>query len=126
MEALVPEGQGRWTRYRIPRSLDSLHNESHSLHSKQLSLDVQQVVIKIAEPARIKKRLHHQEMEQIILKLCQGKWLTRMQLSELLNRNPEGILSRFLTPMVEHGLLRLRYPDKPNRTDQSYTAVSDG
>ena len=24
--------------------------------------------------------------------------------------------------MVAHGLLRLRYPDKPNRTDQAYTA----
>lgn len=27
-----------------------------------------------------------------------------------------------LTPMVAHGRLRLRYPDKPNRADQAYTA----
>jgi len=48
--------------------------------------------------------------------------LTRNQLSELLDRNPDGLRSRFLTPMVAHGRLRLRYPDKPNRADQAYTA----
>lgn len=25
--------------------------------------------------------------------------------------------------MVEHGRLRLRYPDKPNRVDQAYTST---
>ena len=46
--------------------------------------------------------------------------MTRREMGELLNRNPDGIRSRFLTPMVEHGLLQLRFPDKPNRTDQAY------
>jgi hypothetical protein len=28
-----------------------------------------------------------------------------------------------LVSLVEHGLLQLRYPDKPNRTDQAYKAT---
>ncbi len=55
--------------------------------------------------------------------LCNNQWLSRKQLAELLSRDSEGLRSRFLGPMVEHGLLRLRYPDKPNRVDQAYTAV---
>jgi ATP-dependent DNA helicase RecG len=61
-------------------------------------------------------------MEGIILRLCRDRWLTRNDLAELLTRNPDGLRSRFLTPMVAHGRLRLRYPDKPNRVDQAYTA----
>lgn len=29
----------------------------------------------------------------------------------------------FLSPMVTHGLLRLRHPDKPNLADQAYTVT---
>ena len=62
-------------------------------------------------------------MESIILQLCQDHWLTRRQISDLLQRNPESLRSRLLTPMVEHGLLQLRYPDRPNRADQAYQTV---
>ena len=61
-------------------------------------------------------------MEQIILRLCEGRWLTRHELGVILDRNSESLRQRFLYPMVVHGLLRLRYPDKPNRADQAYTA----
>lgn len=75
----------------------------------------------ISAPARKNKRLPPKRVEQIIKKLCNGRWLSRRQLSELMNRNMEGLRMRFLMPMVEHGLLELRYPDKPNRVDQAYT-----
>lgn len=61
------------------------------------------------------------EIEQIILNICQERWLGRTQLGELLRRNPDGLRSRFFTQMVSHGFLRLRDPDKPNRVDQAYT-----
>jgi len=128
--ALVQEGQGRWSRYRLPETSHSVHKVAggsvhkvgdsvhkvagDSVHSAEL--------LAIAQPARSQKRLQPAEMERIILELCQGRWLTRNQLSELLDRNPDGLRSRFLTPMVAHGRLRLRYPDKPNRADQAYTA----
>lgn len=76
----------------------------------------------IAAPANSQQRLQPKRMEEIILELCQERWLTRNQLADLLNRHPDGLRQRFLNPMVTHGLLRLRYPDKPNRADQAYTA----
>jgi ATP-dependent DNA helicase RecG len=82
-------------------------------------------VLKIASPARRNRRLSPHEMELLILKLCHGRWLTKHQLAELLKRNADGLRSRFITPMVQHGLLRLRYPETPNRADQAYTATGD-
>lgn len=58
----------------------------------------------------------------MILALCMGRWLTKMEIAKLLSRNPEDIRHRFLNPMSEQGLLRLRYPDTPNRRDQAYTS----
>lgn len=63
------------------------------------------------------------EMERIILTLCRNRWLTRNEIAGLLDRNSESIRQRFLNPMVEHGLLSLRYPDKPNRVDQAYSTA---
>jgi ATP-dependent DNA helicase RecG len=132
---LVQEGQGRWSRYRLPdvgRSLhnagdsehragDSLHSDTGSLHKAGDSIHNPELLA-IAAPARQQKRLTPPEMEQILLKLCQNRWLSRLELSVIVARNAESLRQRFLNPMVEHGLLRLRYPDKPNRADQAYSA----
>ncbi len=126
---LIQDGQGRWTRYHLSPKIDSLHKENHSLHKENHSLHKIELsdielgeLIKIAKPARENKRLPPNQMEAILLTLCQGRFLTRKQIAELLGRNNEGLRSRFLVPMVEHDRLRLRYPEKPNRTDQAYTA----
>jgi ATP-dependent DNA helicase RecG len=112
----------------VHNSLDSVHNSLDSVHNESISiikdLSTQQVIqlSKIANRAKNKQRLIPNEMEQIILELCNDRWLSRKQLAELLSRNAEGLRARFLTPMVEHNLLCLRYPDKPNRADQAYTS----
>ena len=79
-------------------------------------------LLKIGEFAKQNKRSPPKEFESILLKLCHGHCLTRRQLSELLRRNAKGLLSRFFTPMVGNGLLRLRHPKKPNRADLAYTS----
>jgi ATP-dependent DNA helicase RecG len=120
--ALTQEGQGRWTRYRLPELLhslpsetDSLSKDGHSLHNDEL--------LAIAAPAHNQQRLPPKEMEKILLELCRERWLNRNEISALVHRNPESLRQRYINPMVEHGLLRLRYPEKPNRTDQAYTTV---
>jgi len=149
--ALVQEGQGRWSRYRLPATGDSVHKTGDSVHKTGDSVhktgdsvhktgdsvhktgdSVHKTgdsvhsddLLDIAAPAKSQQRLQPEKMEEIILRLCQGRWLTRNQLADLLGRNPDGLRSRFLTPMVAHGRLRLRYPDKPNRVDQAYTSDS--
>jgi ATP-dependent DNA helicase RecG len=136
---LIQDGQGRWTRYSFPTisdslhmGTDSLHKRFHSLHMGTDSLHSAEVadnetdeLYKIAELARQSRRLSNKQLESIILKLCERHWLTRRRLSELLDRNEESLRARFLAPMVEHGLLHLRYPEKPNRVDQAYTSAKD-
>ncbi len=128
---LVQEGQGRWSRYRLPflnhsehKGGDSEHKERSSEH-KDRDSEHRHLLQAIAAPARSQQRLQPDEMERLILELCRGRWLTRNELAELLDRHPDGLRQRFLNPMVGHGILRLRYPDKPNRADQAYT-TSDG
>ena len=135
-DVLRQEGKGRWTRYYLPNVIygvthslhkedHSLHKENHSLHKENHSLHKEEIKIlqEIASLAVRKKRLNQKEMESIILRLCNKRWLSRNQLAELVARSDEGLRQRYLNPMVEHNLLRLRYPDKPNRTDQAYTTV---
>lgn len=145
--ALIQEGQGRWTRYRLPAENGSLHNGrysvrngsrsvhndrhsvhngSRSVHNADMENEDQEALLSMVSPARQKQRLDPAVMEKLILDLCRNRWLSRRQLSDLLQRNPDSLRSRFLTPMVGHGLLQLRYPDKPNRADQAYTAAEMG
>ena len=139
---LAQEGQGRWSRYRLPdihsseyQGVDSLYNEVDSLHKEVDSLPngtdslsktghslYSAELLAITAPAKKQQRLQPKEMERILLELCQNRWLTRNEIASLVDHNSESLRQRFLNPMVEHGLLRLRYPDKPNRTDQAYTA----
>jgi ATP-dependent DNA helicase RecG len=162
--ALHQEGQGRWSRYRLPGSLpgsglghvsrmslmghsvhngiDSVHNGIDSVHNGIDSVHKEADFVhkdsgiersvghfwsndleteRIAGPARHSRRLPPDEMKRIILDLCRGRWMTRRDLAALLRRNPDNLRSRFLTPMVAHGLLQLRHPDKPNRADQAYS-----
>lgn len=135
-------GQGRWSRYRFANvshsthnASDSEHNGNHSEHKlgdsehkpddsihKPTCSEYSAELLAIAAKARKHERLPPEETELIILQLCQGRWLTRNQLADLMKRNPDGLRARFLTAMVAHQRLRLRYPDKPNRADQAYTA----
>jgi ATP-dependent DNA helicase RecG len=128
---LTQDGQGRWTRYCLPahsvhKEGDSVHMKGDSVHKTEVTSDQIDALLSLAEPARQNRRLTPSEMEQVILKLCQNNWLSRRQLADLLDRNLEGLRTRFLTPMVSHGRLQLRYPDKPNRVDQAYSTAELG
>jgi hypothetical protein len=111
-------GDLRGASYRLPGTGDSLHKrdslhkgDKDSLHKPdELSEEELTKVRVIAVPAFHSVRLSPQETRTIILQLCQGHYFTAADLSELMNRNPEGLRSRFLTPMVEEGLLLRKFP----------------
>lgn len=127
-KALIQDGQGRWTSYHLATAIDSVHKQADSGHigpdlghirrdsghKNEISDHEWDNLVKIAEIARLNRRLSPTKMEGLILDLCRNHWLTRKQLAELLARHNDGLRSRFLTPMVEHGLLCLRFPEKPN------------
>jgi len=142
---LRQEGQGRWTTYRLPSSVhkdpssihkdpssihkdpSSIHKDPSSIHSAFCLSEVPASEIahleRVASAVRSEKRTPPEDMEKIILTLCMKRYLTRRQLAALLGRNAASLLSRFLTPMVRHNVLRLKYPDTPNREDQAYTTA---
>ena len=135
---LTQDGQGRWTQYHLPSRSDTVHKESHSVHkdnhsvhkddhsvhNREISPEKWNALLKIAQYSQLNRRLPPKEIESLILRLCENCWLTRKQISDLVQRHPDNLRSRFLTPMVAHGLLHLRHPDKPNRTDQAYRSAS--
>ena len=75
----------------------------------------------IAAPSQPDTRLRPGEARQIILALCEGIYLTAVEIGILMHRNPNALRLRLLTPMVSEGLLTRKYPDDPNRPDQAYT-----
>ena len=136
---LLQEGQRRWAYYRLPPE-DSSHsrstphtsdpNSSHkpgdSSHSMpQLSEEEQTRLRMLAAPAFMSSRLPPEESRQIITALCRGHYFTAYELGQMMNRSPAGLRNRFLTPMVEDGTLRRKYPSEPNRPDQAYTTTPE-
>lgn len=146
---LAQDGQKRWATYRL-READvrkvagSVQMASDSTHKGQdstqkgdsthkggwdssqmledMGADELQRLEKVALPAQMSGRLPPEETKRLITDLCRERFLTAAHIGELMNRSPEALRSRFLKPMVAEGVLRLRYPDKPNRPDQAYTA----
>ena len=149
---LEQDGQGRWTKYQLPSSIhndsssihndsSSIHNDSSSIHNDSSSIHnnsdavhsvFHQTGVLESELAHLESiaasikscgRIRPEKMETVIIELCMERYLTRRQLATLLDRNAAGLLSRYLTPMVRHGILRLKYPETPNREDQAYTSA---
>jgi len=126
---LEQDGRGRGTTYRLPGPGDSSHSRdsAHKLtvDSSHKLEEIPPEEIKemrvLAAPACAGMRLAPSETRHILLGLCRDRYLTANDLGELMNRTPQNLRSRFLTPMVEEGLLVRKYPAEPNRPDQAYT-----
>lgn len=133
---LQQDGRGRGTTYRLPGPVESSHKAGDSSHSGDSSHKGPQdsshkldeipepelTKLKvIAAPAHAGMRLPVEETRRMILELCRGRYFTAADLAELMNRNANGLRNRFLTPLVEEGLLVRKYPAEPNRPDQAYT-----
>lgn len=73
-----------------------------------------------ANEAQESKRLEPQVIEGIILELCSECYFTSSALAQLLNRNSENIRKRYLSPMVDKGLLVLAFPQTPTHELQAY------
>lgn len=81
-------------------------------------------LVAIAQDARDRPRIAPAHMKRIIRRLCEVRFLTVSQIARLVGRHPKGIRNRFVTPMVQSGKLKLRFPDEPNRPDQAYSTGS--
>ncbi len=78
-----------------------------------------------ATSPRSSRRLSQSEMDHVILTLCKDQYLTRHALSQLLNRNPNPLGTRFLSRLVRERKLLLAFPQTPTHERQAYIKVPD-
>lgn len=100
----------------------SLRNDVSSIHNVDVSKPKHRLLA-IAEPVRSKRRAAPDLVERTILELCASDYLSLHELSELLRRNATGLHTRYLNPLLHAGYLALRFPDKPNHSQQAYRTV---
>ncbi len=74
----------------------------------------------IARPASSIKRVKPDVTRGVVLQLCIGRYLGVRVLAHLLHKDPNDLVRRFLTPMVNEGVLRRAFP-RPNDPRQAYT-----
>lgn len=130
---LVSDHRRRWAIYRLPHykegSSSPLQADSSSLaiNSSPLAGDslplLDEELQKLASFVATKKKVPPDAMQSTIAQLCKGRYLSAEQLGKYLHRNSSRLRNHFLTPLVQKRVLRLRYPESPNRPDQSYTAT---
>ena len=118
----------------------SLHNDSSSLHNDSSSLHNEADVALLSDLTDLFDRETAEqlweigstarghkpsaaELRKLVLTLCYQRYLSLSVIAQLLGRNPEGLRTRYLTPMVRDQQLTLLYPETPNHSQQKYTAV---
>ncbi|MDJ0735030.1 MAG: putative DNA binding domain-containing protein [Nostocaceae cyanobacterium] len=136
---LESSGRGRGTHYSLanqeqPDLLSLLPSSEHYEPSSEhyepssehydLSSEHYQRLKDIAAPVREKGRTNKEVVEQVILEICSEHYLLLRTLAELLGREPDSIRNHYLKPMLERGLLKLRYPEQLNHPQQAYRRVS--
>ena len=68
---------------------------------EDLSPELQIELSEIAEPIKSKRRVAPEDLQNVVFTLCTGRFLGRRVLSCLLQRDPDDLRKRVLTPMVQ-------------------------
>ena len=134
---LVSDNKRRWTTYRLigeelgssqqQASLFELGTRGDSEHkggdSEHKATPGPADLAEQAAAVATRRRAPSDLLRSTILALCRSRFLSAEDLGRLLQRHPNGLRQRFLTPMVGRGELRLRHPGSSNRPDQAYIAT---
>jgi len=83
--------------------------------------DLQGELTALATPVAAHGRVLVATMRNTVLALCTGRFLGLRVLAQILNRDPDDLRKRILSPMVKLGVLRPAYPS-PRDPRQAYTA----
>ena len=144
---LISDNKRRWTSYQLVvgstagetddssghRGEDSVHKGEDSVHKGEDSIhkgkdsaqesSVAKELVAIAMAVPQGKRASPLAVRNAIERLCRDHFLEAEEIGKYLKRNHVGIRQRYLKPMVEEGILELRYPNVPNRPDQAYKSI---
>jgi hypothetical protein len=99
-----------------PRRDDRLPRSDLGDHDRTGDLET------VAAPLRAKRRLDPGVVKEVIVKLCAARFLEAEELARLTGRSIKTLRANYLTPLVQSGQLRLRYPENPTHPHQAYAA----
>ena len=102
---------------RLDVNSDHLESSSDYLTANSDRLEV---LRKISENVRGKKKAVKEDVRNVILQLCQDDFLTQRELSTLLGRSPHTLRNSYLKEMIRSHQLELRYPQTINHPHQAY------
>jgi ATP-dependent DNA helicase RecG len=88
-----------------------------------LSSEVKARLEAAAQEPRNKKKIGHDALEQVLLDVCTGHYLTLQCLAALVNRRPVSLRNEYLSPMVRERKLSLAFPTTPTHERQAYCAT---
>ena len=90
-----------------------------------LSDDLRDELLRRAALPREKARLEPQAMIDVILAVCEGRYVRLSVLAELLNRNSDGLRKGYLDSLVKEHRIRRAFPGTPTHELQSYRKADD-
>ncbi len=114
---LIPKGKGRATYYIRGEKLSTPPQELSTPPQDRISPDIRERIAKIG--ARVSDT---SIIEQIIKDLCTGDYFKASEIAQLLSKREDYTKRKYLSPMIESGLLVYKYPDMINHPEQAYTA----
>lgn len=76
---------------------------------------------KLTMPSRQHRRLDPEVMRELLIRLCDGHYLSAAVMEILLGRRAQSIRQNYLKPMVDSKQLKQAFPNKPNSPKQGYT-----
>ena len=68
----------------------------------------------MAAPSKEHRRFDTEVMKELLLRLCDGHYLSGSVMEILLGRKAQSIRQNYLKPMVDAKQLKLAFPNKPN------------
>jgi hypothetical protein len=82
-------------------------------------------LIQLAALPREKARLEKQTMMDVILSVCEGRYVRLSVLSELLKRDSDGLRKSYLDKLVKEQRIRRAFPGAPTHKLQSYRKAEE-
>ena len=79
----------------------------------------------MAAVPRAKGKVDRQVLIDVVLQLCEGRFVTLRSLAELVHRKPDTLRDQYLKMLVRQRQLNLAFPKTPNHERQAYTSVSN-
>jgi ATP-dependent DNA helicase RecG len=104
------------------KELNSGHKTADSGHNEVLAQHIA-TLRQTAEPVAKSQRAKPELVVATILKLCDGRYLSLTELSDLLQRDPDTLRKNIIRPMLRDGQLVAEHPNIKNHPKQRYIAA---